>query len=159
MNQRLAHSIKHRIYANDEFMTPPELAVRLVKRLPIKEGQLIIEPCPASGAFIKANSLILPLEGNFYDFDIRPDWIVTNPPYSDLDNWLKHCFEIADVGVALLLGLINITPRRLEMANKAGFGLTQVHLCKVFHWFGISAFCVWEKGKPDIVAYDRIVWR
>jgi hypothetical protein len=28
----------------------------------------------------------------------------------------------------------------------------------VFKWFGISAFCVFEKGKPSVIQYDRKVW-
>ncbi|KKM04947.1 hypothetical protein LCGC14_1759030, partial [marine sediment metagenome] len=93
------------------------------------------------------------LNGDYYSYNNSIDWVVTNPPYSDLDRWLTHSFAIANQGVALLLGLLNVTPRRLEMANKAGFGLTSIHLCKVYHWFGISAFCVWRRGAGDIIKY------
>lgn len=159
MNSQLSHRIKHRAYANDEFYTPTKLAKVLVTLLPIREGETILEPCCGDGAFVDALPQAITLDGDFYDYKNKVDWVVTNPPYSDLDKWLDHSFSIANHGVALLLGLLNITPRRLEMANKMGFGLTYIHLCKVFHWFGISAFCVWEKGKRDIIYYDRVVWR
>ena len=159
MNSNLTHKIKHRTFANDEFMTPSELAKSLAKLLPDLSNLIVLEPCPGDGAFIKAIPGIIPLEGDFYSEMCEVDWIVTNPPYSDLDNWLHHSFELAEKGVALLIGLLNLTPKRLEMANRMGFGVTTIHLCKVFHWFGISAFIIWQKNHPDILTYDRIVWR
>lgn len=162
MNSRITHNIKHRTYANDEFMTPEKLADNLVTKVPLVKGDSILEPCMGTGAFFGAYPHFVNSESlgsGFLEYNKQVDWIITNPPYSDLDNWLKHCFQIADKGVALLIGLLNITPKRLEMANKAGFGLSQIHICKVFHWFGISAFCIWEKGEQDIITYDRIVWR
>lgn len=155
----ITHSIKHRKYANDEFMTPPELAQSLVKLLPDLSGLSVLEPCAGKGAFARALPTPIVIDGDFYEYKDKVDWIVTNPPYSDLDKWLQHSFELASEGIALLLGLLNITPHRIEMANKMGFGLTQIHLCKVFHWFGISTFVVFEYGKVNIVSYDRIVWR
>ena len=159
MNSNITHNIKHRQYANDEFMTPLELAKSLSLLLPNLEGKLIIEPCPGQGAFIQTVPGIIGLNQDFYTFNLPVNWIITNPPYSDLNHWLKHSFELATDGVALLVGLLNITPKRMELANSHNFGLTQIHLCKVFHWFGISAFCIWERGKSDIVSYDRVVWR
>lgn len=162
MKSEVAHTIKHRQYANDEFMTPPELARTLISKVPILAGNFVIDPCPGKGAFLNSLPVYsdnIGLDEDFLIYGDSVDWIVTNPPYSDLDRWLEHSFKIAEVGVALLLGLLNVTPKRLELANRYGFGLTSMHLCKVFHWFGISAFCIWQKGCKDIVNYDRIVWR
>lgn len=162
MKSDIAHKIKHRKFANDEFMTPPKLAKGLVKLVPLVAGNEVIDPCPGDGAFYDALPSFVfksKIIGDFFSFNHNIEWLVSNPPYSKLDDWLKHSFDISEIGVAYLLGLHNITPRRLEMANGYGFGLTTMHLCKVFHWFGISAFCIWQKGKEDIIRYDRIVWR
>lgn len=161
MNSKTGHLIKHRVYANDEFMTPPELAKILISKVPFKFGDAVLDPCPGERAFIGSypkNVFRISINGDFLEFNAQVDWIVTNPPYSDLDRWLEHCFTITKYGVGLLLGLHNITPKRMELANKFDFGLTSIHLCKVFHWFGISAFCIWEKGAKDIITYDRVVW-
>ena len=162
MKSKLAHQIKHRQYANDEFMTPEGLAESLVPLVSLVSGDIVLDACIGEGAFISAFPSFVAsigVESDFYSWNLKVDWIITNPPYSDLDRWLRHSFLLSDKGVALLLGLLNITPKRLEMANKMGFGVVKMHLCKVFHWFGISAFCIWERGKPDILSYDRIVWR
>jgi len=97
--------------------------------------------------------------GDFFDCWADVDWIIGNPPYSKLDSWLLKTTELTNKGFAYLLGFISITPKRMEVINRAGFGLTSIHLCKVFHWFGISAFCIWERGKTDIISYNRTVWR
>lgn len=41
---------------------------------------------------------------DFYDYKWKVDWIITNPPYSDYDNFVWHCMECAD-NIALLIPL------------------------------------------------------
>lgn len=33
---------------------------------------------------------------DFFDFNKKIDWIITNPPYSIYDCFLEHCFELAN---------------------------------------------------------------
>lgn len=33
---------------------------------------------------------------DFFDWTRKVDWIITNPPYSIYDQFIKHCFEIAN---------------------------------------------------------------
>ncbi len=135
MEQNIAHQIKHRQYANDEFMTPPELARQLVALLPLQTGNFVVDPCSGVGAFLSAfptYTANLGLTEDFFIYGDKVDWLVSNPPYSKLDDWLRHSFEIAEVGVAYLLGLHNITPRRLELANSFNFGLTSSTYAKSF---------------------------
>ena len=162
MESTIAHKIKHRKKANDEFMNPPELARGLVKLVPLVAGSYVTDPCPGEGAFYDAFPKFVfksQIRGDFFSFKHDVEWLIRNPPYSNLDQWLEHSFDVAEVGVAYLLGLHNITPRRLETANDYGFGLISIHLCKVFRWYGISAFVIFESGKENIISYDRTVWR
>ena len=43
--------------------------------------------------------------------------------------------------------------------EKEGYGLTKMHYCKVFKWYGMSAIVQFEKNKEGIISYDRVVWR
>jgi hypothetical protein len=161
MRTGIANKIKYRKYANDEFYTPEKLAIELVKLVPFKVGDVWLDNAPGTKAFL--NNFPEGVDPSscpdFFDVPVDScDWAVTNPPYSKLDDWFLHSTKTCRKGFAYLLGFHNITPRRIEMCEKAGFGLTQVHLCKVFKWFGISAFCVFEKGKPSVIQYDRKVW-
>lgn len=93
------------INPNDVVFTPDWLAKEICLSLPIF-GK-VLEPCKGEGVFLK----YLPentdwceiADGiNFYDYQKKVDWIVTNPPYSDFNRFLDHCFELADNVVFLV---------------------------------------------------------
>jgi len=164
MKSEIAHKIKHRKVPNDEFITPQELADKLVKLVPITKNDIICDNAYGTGVFYKAFEYTPAIikqfcKDDFFEWDKKQHWFITNPPYSRLDRWLEHSCKLAIKGFDYLLGLHNLTPRRIEMCEKYGFGITKIYLCKVYKWFGISAFIVWEKGKKGIIQYDRIVWR
>ncbi len=93
------------INKNDVVFTPDLLAKEICRAFPIS-GK-VWEPCKGEGAFLKC----LP-EGtlwseiadgkNMYDFNDKVDWIVTNPPYSDFNRFLDHCFNLSDNIVLLV---------------------------------------------------------
>src|SRR5574343_278392 len=80
---------------NDVVFTPEWLSEKICRMFPIS-GK-VWEPCKGEGSFLK----YLPtgtlwseiVDGrNMYDFNDKVDWIVTNPPYSDFNRFLDHCF-------------------------------------------------------------------
>ena len=90
---------------NDVVFTPDWLACQIVSMFPIK-GK-VLEPCKGEGAFLnclpKNTDWCEIAEGvNFYDYDKKVDWLVTNPPYSDFNRFLEHAFELADNVVLLV---------------------------------------------------------
>jgi len=164
MKSEIAHKIKHRKIPNNDFFTPEKLAKSLIKLVPIESTDIVCDNAYGKGVFYKNFPDVLVKQFcnekmDFLKWHTKQTWFITNPPYSNLDKWLEHSCKFAIKGFAYLLGLHNLTPRRIEMCEKMGFGITQIHLCKVFKWFGISAFIVWEKGKQGIIKYDRVVWR
>jgi len=154
MQYGIAHKIKHRLVPNNEFYTPRELADKLFVLVPIQKDDIIMDNAYGTGNFYFGGLK----STDFLNDSRQVDWYITNPPYSFLDDWLLKSCE-AKKGFAYLLGIHNLTPRRIEMCEKMGFGITKIYLCKVFKWFGISAFIIWEKNKKGIIDYDRIVWR
>lgn len=162
------HKIKYRLKPQDRFYTPPDLAASLVPLVePIWRSHTLFDPFRGQGAFYdnfpKGHVTGWTEIDDGTDFFDTPqsqwDWLISNPPYSNLDEVLEHSCRVAKVGFAYLLLGHALTPRRLERIGQLGFGLTSIHLCKVFKWYGISAFCVFEKGKPHILGFDRKVWR
>lgn len=137
------------INPNDVVFTPDRLAKDIVSMFDIK-GR-VLEPCKGEGAFLKC----LPkgtmwceiVDGrNFFDFTEKVDWIVTNPPYSDFNRFLTHCFELAENVVLLVpvakmfksMGTIqqvfafgNIVSISWLPASKAGFPFG--FPCGIFH--------------------------
>lgn len=83
----------------DVVFTPDWLAKQICGMFEIKGD--VLEPCKGEGVFLK----YLPINSewceivdgrNFYDYDKKVDWIVTNPPYSDFNRFLEHSFKLAD---------------------------------------------------------------
>ena len=98
------------INKNDVVFTPDWLAEKICSMFLI--GGKVLEPCKGEGAFMK----YLPentdwceiAEGkNYYDYNDKVDWLVTNPPYSDFDRFLDHSFELAD-NIVLLVPIAKI---------------------------------------------------
>lgn len=95
---------------NDVVFTPDWLAEKMCSMFPI--GGEVLEPCKGEGVFLK----YLPpntewceiADGrNFYDYNKRVQWIVTNPPYSDFDRFLDHSFALSE-NVVLLVPIAKI---------------------------------------------------
>jgi len=160
----IAHSIKHREKPNDDFNTPVELVKNLIKLVPLKPNDIVCDNAFGTGNFYNnlPDFTINQYSKDFYNWQTKQNWFITNPPYSNLDDWLEHSCQLAIEGFAYLLGLHNLTPRRIEMCERYGFKISSIHLCKVFKWFGISAFIVWRKKqfhRNIKLTYDRKVWR
>lgn len=150
----ISHNIKHRDKPNDDFYTPRELAMKLFNLVPLEDNDRVLDNAYGTGNFFFQGEWTK----DFFNENREFDWYITNPPYSCLDEWLEKSCN-AKKGFAYLLGLHNLTPRRIEICEKKGFYITNIFLCKVFKWFGISAFVIWQKNKKSIIDYDRIVWK
>lgn len=87
--------------------------------------------------------------------------ICSNPPYSMLDAVINRCIALNPIAINLLLGVNNLTARRLEILENAGYTLTNLHMCKIYKWFGMSFICNWTRDTTltSCLGYDRIVWR
>ena len=110
---------------NDVVFTPDWLAKHICEMFPI-QGK-VLEPCKGEGAFLK----YLPedtdwceiAEGrNFFDYNKKVDWIVTNPPYSDFNRFLEHSLSLSDnivflVPVAKLFKSMGTLKTILEWGN------------------------------------------
>lgn len=154
MKSQIAHNIKYRKIVNDEFYTPRKLSKILFNLVPLNNKDIIMDNAYGTGNFYFKGLY----SKDFFNDNRHVDWYITNPPYSKIDEWLlKSCN--ARKGFAYLFGLHNLTPKRIEMCEKLGFFITKIYLCKIFEWFGISSFIIWEKNKKGIINYDRIVWR
>lgn len=109
---------------NDVVFTPEPIAKQICDMFPI-QGK-ILEPCKGDGAFLK----YLPentewceiAEGrNFYDYNEKVDWLVTNPPYSDFNRFLEHSFNLAE-NIVLLVPLAKMFKSMGTIRQVLGYG-------------------------------------
>lgn len=120
---------------NDRVMTPPDLAVKIVRHF--KPFGSCLEPCSGADAFVKAMAS-QPEVGPVYWCEIdrgidfleskwtdRLDFCVSNPPWSKFRPFLIKSMEVADN--VIFLSLLNawFMRARVQDMRKAGFGLVE----------------------------------
>lgn len=184
MSSKVSHSIKKRDSANDVFITPLPLAEKAIEMCMSYKGThtgyvrwdaIWYDPFKNSGSYYnqfptsnKVYSEIL--EGkDFFEFNDRNnvDIICSNPPYSILDKVLEHSAKLKPYIINYLIGVGNLTPRRIEMMEQLGYVITDLHMCKVYDWYGMSFIVQWERYRhpidecvgKSIISYDRKVWK
>ena len=165
MSSKTGHKIKKRDNANDVFITPLPLAKKAIDMIEYKPDDIWFDPFKNDGSYYnqfpnqnKVYTEILE-QKDFFDFNDKVDIICSNPPYSLMDRVIKKSIELQPHTINYLIGIGNLTARRIEMFEKAGYGLTKMHMCKVFKWYGMSVIVQFEKGKDNVITYDRDVWR
>lgn len=165
MNTTTATNIKQRLKPNDVFITPLPLAKKQIDMIEFRPDEVWYDPFKNSGSYYnqyptenKEWSEILE-DRDFFTFDKKVDVICSNPPYSFIDKVLYKCIELNPRVISLLIGVNNLTARRIEIMNENGYGLKKIHMCKVFKWFGMSFVVQFERGEENCISYDRVVWR
>lgn len=159
-------NIKKREKPNDIFITPIDLALLHINSINANINDVWYDPFKNSGNYFnqfptenkKWSEL---LEGkDFFDFNEKVDVICSNPPYSILETILDKCIELQPRIISFLIGFQNLTAKRLEKMENAGYKIVYFHLTKVFKWFGMSLIVTWEKtDKKSIINFDRKVWK
>ncbi len=125
--------------AADIVMTPRWLTAMIIDHF--KPSGLILEPCKGTGNFYnllpnpkdwcEINKQFLP-EGveprDFFDWNKKVDWILTNPPFSIYNDFLAHTFEVADNVVFLVPVGKAFKSMTLERMTKKYGGLKEVFI-------------------------------
>jgi len=173
MKTNINHKIKNREKPNDVFYTPINLVKKHLEIVQpyIKEKDLILDPFYGSGNyynlykdyFKKDNSFEwseIEKEKDFFKYNKEVNIIVSNPPYSCINEVLEHSIKLKPRVISYLIGINNLTPKRLEIMNKNGYVLKDLYLSKVYKWFGMTAICTFvkEEGK-NCISFDRIIYK
>lgn len=148
--------------SNDVVMTPIPLAKNLVEHFsPTGRG---LEPCSGDGHFLQflpnCDWCEITKGRDFFDYNEKVDYIFTNPPWSDIRNFLKHSMEIAD-NVYMLFTINHLwTKARQRDIQDAGFGIAEICLFdtpKEFPQSGFQCGMVWlQRGYSGQINLTRI---
>lgn len=131
--------------SNDVIMTPYPLALKIVEYFNIHGS--ILEPCKGSGNFLKAISDTCHeskvdwceiSEGrDFYHYEKKTDWIITNPPWSQINPFLYQSMRFANDVVFLMTINHAFTKARMKDVQDMGFRIADILLIDE-----------WPKGWP-----------
>ena len=162
---KISHSIKKRENPKDVFITPLKLAKSHIDMIEFKDDEIWYDPFKNTGNYYnqfpndnKKWSEIIDGK-DFFAFNEKVDIICSNPPYSMIDAVLKKSLTFNPRIISYLIGVNNLTPRRIEYMEKEGYFITKLHLLKVYEWYGMSYIVEWEKDAKPIINYDRVVWK
>lgn len=115
----------------DLVMTPSWLAKDILAHFDLAGKYL--DPCKGDGAFFD-NCLLSDKdycelsEGiDFMDYEGKADWIVTNPPWSKMRDFLVKGMQVADNVVYLTTINHYTTKRRMRDIREMGFGLPEIY--------------------------------
>lgn len=110
---------------SDVHYTDSQMAKYIIEHF--KPQGKVLEPFKGGGAFYdhlpEGKDWCETDEGrNFFDYNDPVDWIITNPPYSNLTEVMKHCFAISDNTVLLvpLSKIYSSAPRLRLVQTMAG---------------------------------------
>ncbi len=170
MSSSVSHSIKNRKKANDVFITPRELSKVHIDFIPDKykwsTSDIWLDPCKNSGSYfdqfpesVVKNWCEILDNRDFFDCQCKPTVIIQNPPYSIIDKWIQKNIELQPKCCSFLIGLGNLTARRIEMFEEAGYKLTKMKMLKVYKWYGMSVLVNFEKTTSNsIIEIDRKIY-
>lgn len=108
---------------SDVILTPEPIAKEIVDYF--KPSGVCLDPCRGAGAFWKqmpgAEWCEINEGRDFFKWTQPVDWIITNPPFSILDEWLEHSYAIAKNFVYLLpLPKLFNSARRMQRISELG---------------------------------------
>ncbi len=137
---------------NDRIYTPDYLAKSIVERY--KPSGRILEPCKGSGVFLKymdAEWCEIDEGKDFFDWNEKVDWIITNPPYSKYLAFLEHSFKLADNVVFLQFINAFFMKKRVKTMIEMGFQIKDIWYVdtppKPFPQTGFQVGCIYWKRK------------
>lgn len=149
--------------------TCPELAKLLIDKVPLVNGDVVLEPFRGEGAFYDNLPTFVHkdwceiMEGrNFVDYDKRVDWIVSSPPatlpdFLEDDNtslFFKICnywasSDLVRKGFCFLVNApsyLALTPKRLEVLKNYGFTLKRQIVVNVKEFKNRSFFIIFGRS-------------
>lgn len=128
--------------SNDDVQTPLDLARRIVAHF--KPKGKVLEPCRGGGRFLRfmpgAAWCEIKDGRNFFEWRQKVDWIVTNPPWSQIRAFLQHSMKVADHIVFLMTVNHVWTKARIRDVYGHGFGIKEICLVEMPPEFPQSGF-------------------
>ena len=118
----------------DIVMTPDYLAKDIIQHF--QPTGLILDPCRGEGAFYDNYDATYPHtkdwcelaeDRDFLKYHRKVDWIVTNPPWSMMQQFLWHGMEISDNIVYLTTINHYTTKRRIREMREHKFGIKEIY--------------------------------
>jgi len=126
---------------NDIVQTPLEVCEMIVNHF--EPTGKILEPCKGQGNFLKfmkADWCEITEGRDFFEYNKKVDWIITNPPFSQMRRFIQHSMDVSD-NIVFLTSINHLWLKaRLRDIFEAGFGIKEIMLMDTPSTFPPSGF-------------------
>lgn len=166
MSNYISSLNKSRDRKKDDYMTPLELSKEIIDIVPLEKNDIVLDPFMGQGSFynqypdyVIKDWCEIEKDKDFFEYDHNVDWIISNPPFSKLNDVIQKTIKICRKGFCYIMGTNNVTPHRIKMIKEAGYNLTHIETFNVKSWFGFRC-CVllFEKDKPSMKKLRKDVY-
>lgn len=150
----------------DKIMTNESLAIKIIKHF--NPTGLILEPCRGTGSFynnfnIEKDWCEIDENKDFFEYNKKANWIITNPPYSIYDSFLLKAFEVADNVVFLVPLAKAFKSKKIQDAIDEYGGLKEILYIggggQIGFPFGFPCGCLYyKKGYKGDIKFTRKRW-
>ncbi len=165
MGRDLSKSLKKSLNKpNDVIYTPKELAINCVKSFEFQSNELVLDGFFGKGIFydnypsyVKKDfcEIEAPYNKDFFEYNDKVDYIISNPPFSMLTKVLQHTVRITQKGFGYILPAYALSHKRLKIIKENNFAVTGISYFYVTEWFGFPViFIKVEKNKESIFLFE-----
>lgn len=138
---------------NDDISTPLEISLQIINKFNLQG--LVLDAFKGNGSFYNQYPKELDKDWceikenkDFFNYNKKVDWIITNPPYSIFDKVLEHSFKIADNIVYLVpLSKVVSSMGRIRKIKEYG-GVPYIYILS-------ASKCKFPFGFPACVIYFK----
>lgn len=160
MTSAAVRSIKTRDKPNDVVFTPKSIVKYMINlnKADVAPDAKILDPCRGTNK-IFYNELIkiyndvdyceILEDKDFLNYKKKIDYIIGNPPYSLLDQFLDQCLKLSN-NICLFICNNHLTPPRVQKIIDNGFYIKNITYCKIdYVFFPNIVITLQKKNKGD----------
>lgn len=147
----------------DDIITPLSVAKMMIDICSLQPGESVLDPSLGFGVFYDSFPSFtrkfwceIKKNRNFYEFPYMVDCVCGNPPYSQWSAWLKKTVNICN-RFCYIMGIMNLTPKRMDLIEKSGFVLAHMRLISIVPWPG-NSWIVYFVRKTVIPISPKVDW-
>tara|TARA_R110000824_G_scaffold367662_4_gene556873 strand:+ start:655 stop:1185 length:531 start_codon:yes stop_codon:yes gene_type:complete len=162
----VGQKIQKRKVANDVFITPLPLAKLQIDMVVSDPWEVWMDPFKNDGSYFNQfpdtqyHKWTEILEGrDFFTFKGEVDVICSNPPFSLINKCIEKFVELKPRVISILIGTMNVTPRRMEYMEKSGYTLTQYKIASWKPIIGMAVILQWEKTDFNVKSIGTYLGR
>lgn len=141
----------------DRIMTPQDVAVKLINKIPAIESDSWCDCCYGGGVFYNnfptnnKEYYEIDMGRDFLSSKCKYDWIVTNIPFSKPKEFIFKMAEQCNKGFGILCLANSMTASRAEKLRKVGLYINNITILYIKEWgFGYRTdFYVFTRNRND----------